>query len=414
MAESKAAAKTKDSIWSPMFVALLLTNFFNSFGQATAGTVLPLFARDLGATTSVIGFVAGAFAITALAIRPFAGPAFDSFSKKRLLMASIGINCCSMILYSCATSIPIILGIRLLHGVGMGCAAPLALSLVSDTLPQTRINSGISIYMLSMSAAMLVGPAFGIWMSQAVGYTPTFMVTTASLGVSLALVTFLVKDSAIPPGGRPPYQLSLKRAFAVRAIGLSCVLMFFSMTFSCIGSFMAIYGNLRGVGEIGLYFTVQAACLFATRPIFGRISDRVGTTRVLLTSATCFALSFVLISQAHELWQFLGTAVVAACGFGVCNPLIQALIFKCVPQEARGSASNTSYTGIDIGSLVGPYLGGTIIETITPLVSDEVTAYSTMWLIMIIPMVLGVALYLALSKRIQYYIQTKDEVNHLS
>ncbi|MBR2834802.1 MAG: hypothetical protein IKE43_03695 [Coriobacteriales bacterium] len=55
--------------------------FFNSFGQATAGTVLPLFARDLGATTSVIGFVAGAFAITALAIRPFAGPAFDSFSK---------------------------------------------------------------------------------------------------------------------------------------------------------------------------------------------------------------------------------------------------------------------------------------------------------------------------------------------
>lgn len=394
-----------ESIWSPTFAALLIANFFNAMGQATAGAVLPLFARDLGAATSVVGFVAGAFAITALAVRPFAGPAFDSYPKKRILLAAQGVIGTSMLLYSVAGSVPAVLATRLLHGVGMGCAAPVALSIVSQTLPSSRLNSGISIYALSQAAAQAVGPAFGIWLARTVGFSPVFSITAASIAMSLILVALLVKEPPEPEGGRPPYRLELRRAFAVRALGPTCVLMLFTMSFSCIGSFMAIYGDLRGVEQIGLYFTVYAVCLFVTRPLFGGLSDRVGTTRILVPSAVCFAASFVLISRAADLPGFLVAAVVAACGFGVSTPLIQATVFRCVPRTARGSASNTSFVGLDVGSIAGAYLGGVVIEALEPVLGSEVAAYSAMWIVMIAPIVAGVVLFLAIRGRIAAYAQ---------
>ena len=401
--ESGTNALQKSSIWSPTFTALLLANFFNSMGQATTGAVLPLYVKYLGAATSVIGFVAGAFAITALAIRPFAGPAFDSFPKKRILLGSLAVISISMLLYSLAQSVPMIIVTRLLHGVGMGCAAPVALSIVSSTLPPARLNSGISVYTLSQAAAQAVGPAFGIWFSRTAGYSPTFLLTAASIAISLALIAVLVREPDAPEGGRPAYQLSLKRAFALRAMGPACLIMLLSMSFSCVGSFMAIYGELRGVEEIGLYFTVYALCLLVTRPVLGRLSDRVGTTRVLVPAAACFAVSFILISRADSLASFLISAVVAAFGFGVCMPLMQALVFRCVPSQSRGSASNTSYMGLDIGSLVGPYLGGAIIEALVPIAGSEVAAYSMMWLVMIAPIVAGVVFYLAMRGRFARY-----------
>ena len=380
-------------------------------GQATTGAVLPLFARDLGATTSVVGFVAGAFAITALAVRPFAGPAFDSFPKKRILLLAQGVIGTAMLLYSFATSVPAVLATRLLHGLGMGCAAPVALSIVSETLPASRLNSGISVYTLSQAAAQAIGPALGIWLSRAVGYAPTFSLTASSIAVSLALVALLVREPSAPPGGRPPYKLELRRAFAVRALGPTCALMLFSMSFSCIGSFMAIYGDLRGVEQIGLYFTAYAVCLFVTRPLLGGLSDRVGAVRVLVPSAGCFALSFVLISRADSLPGFLLAAVVAAFGFGVCVPLIQATVFRCVPHAARGSASNTSYVGLDVGNLAGSYLGGVIIESLTGPLGGEVAAYSAMWLVMIAPIVAGAAVFVAIRGRVARYAQEAQQAD---
>lgn len=392
-----AGMKPTASIWSPTFAALLCMSFLMAMGQMTASTVLPLYMRDLGAATSIVGFVSGAFAVTAILVRPFAGPAFDSFSKKRLLLVAMVFICVAMASYTVARSVPAVIVGRLVHGVGMGCTGPLGMAMVSETLPRERMSSGIGIYTLAQASAQAVGPAFGIWLSGQVGFSATFTVTTCCMIGAFVVVALFVHD--VDHGPRPPYRLSLGRAFDKRAFPLAAIIMLLVTAFACVGSFNAIYGGLRGVQGIGLYFTVYAACLLVTRPLFGRLADRLGTTALVVPGCLCFATSFVLLSQAQELPGFLLAAVVGACGFGVVTPLLQSEVFRRVGEERRGSAANTSYLGMDLGQLLGPWLGGHAVEGFEAAGTPEVDAYANLWLVMLLPIAAGLAVYLTVGRR---------------
>ena len=89
-------------------------------GQFMMNTLIPKYADHLGATASIVGLVSSMFAVTALAIRPLAGPAFDFFSKKKLLMLAIGVIALAFVGYSLSSSVQMVMVFRLLHGFGVG------------------------------------------------------------------------------------------------------------------------------------------------------------------------------------------------------------------------------------------------------------------------------------------------------
>lgn len=379
------AAEPRETIWSFPYVALMATNFFQSMAAFMTNTTLPVYIDRLGASTSVVGIVVSAFAVTALLVRPFAGPAFDSFSRKWLLVASQCIICLSMVLYGFATSVQFIFVARLLHGIGIGCSGPLAMSLVSEFLPASRIASGISIYALAQSFAQVIGPAAGLWLVDVVGFSPAYYLAAASVLVAMFGVFFLKE----PERERLPYQFKLSRMFAREAVGKAVVLALFALAFSCLTSYMVLYGNLRGVENIGLVFTIYALCLIATRPLFGKLADRWGAERVLAIGVVCFATSYVIMFTAHDFAQLVLTSVVGSAGFGACAPLVQSLALSSVPPQRRGAASNTSFTGMDCGMLCGPVVGGYVIEGLVPVTGSLVDAYACMWLVMIVPIALA-------------------------
>ena len=156
--------KGRDSVWSAPFVILMAVNFFQSMAAFMANATLPVFADSLGATASMVGVVVSSFTLSALLVRPFAGPAFDSFSRKRLLLIAQGIICLSFFAYGFVDSLGVLIAIRLFHGVGIGCSGPLAMSLVSEYLPAAKFASGISIYALAQSFAQVIGPATGLYL----------------------------------------------------------------------------------------------------------------------------------------------------------------------------------------------------------------------------------------------------------
>ncbi len=380
--ESTAPAE-HSSIWSFPYIVLMVTNFFQSMAAFMCNTTLPVFIDRLGASASIVGTVVSAFAITALLIRPFAGPAFDSFSRKVLLLIAQGIICASMLLYGIADSIPFLFAVRLLHGIGIGCSGPLAMSLVSEFLPAGKLASGISIYTLAQSVAQIIGPAVGLWLIEAVGFSPAYFLGAALLLVAMVGIFFLKE----PPRERPPYRFKLNRMFAREAVSKAIVLTLLAISFSCMTSYLVLYGYLRGIDNIGLYFTIYALCLLATRPLFGKLADRFGAQRVLLIGVTCFAASYVLLHFTQEFTQLVSVAIVGSAGFGACAPLVQSLALSSVPPERRGAASNTSYTGLDLGMLFGPTIGGNVIVFLEPQLGSLVEAYSWMWLVMLVPLV---------------------------
>ena len=391
-----------ESMWSASFVMLLCVNFFQSMGTQFATTVIPLYARDLGADATTVGIVVSAFAITALSIRPFAGPAFDSFSKKKLYFCAYALNALAMFLYAFASSTDMLFAVRLLHGIGIGCAAPLGLALVSRVVPASRLSSGVSFYMLAFSVAQSVGPAFAVWMSGEYGHFPTFIAAGLCLTVACCIIPFV---KVAPDEHRPPYKIRFDRIFVKQAFVPAGLLCLVSCAFSCTASFLVLYGTLLGVDGIGFYFTAYAICLLVTRPLFGRLSDTHGTKVILVPAFIAFGVSYLIISQATTLPMFLLAAVVGSCGFGVCNPLIQALAMRMVPADHTGACTNTTYTGLDIGNLMGPALAGVLIDFFIPVAGSEAVAYSWMWLCMIVPIAFALVLFLTQTKRMARYVQ---------
>lgn len=400
-------AKRQPGIWTAAFIALVVVNLSSTMGQFTAMTVIPLYARELGAAASIIGFIGGCFGITALAIRPFAGPAFDSFSKRKILILAYVVATVATLGYAVAQSVPMLIASRLLHGIGGGCIGPLSMALVSEALPRERLSSGIGYYSIATAVSQAFGPAFGIELSRIVGYQITFVVASVLMGLGAVFMVIFVKEPKNPQ--RPPYQIRLNRIFAKQAIVPAIIVGLLSVSISCTGSFMAIYGGLRGVDQIGLYFTVYAICLLFTRPLFGRLSDKYGTGKVLLPAMVLFVASYVLVSQATNLPMFLAASVIAGGGFGAALPLINALVFKIVPREFRGAGSNTSYTGMDVGMLIGPYAGGLVIEALIPVLGSEVAAYSTMWIVMTIPIIIGIVFFISQSRKLAAYEEAINE-----
>ena len=183
--------------------------------------------------------------------------------------------------------------------------------------------------------------------------------------------------------------------FAPEAVGKGISLMLLATSFSCLTSYVVLYGHERGVQDMGMFFVVYALCLIVTRPVFGKLADRFGSPRILSVGVVFFVLSYVLLSMADTLGGFVAAAVISSFGFGCCGPLLQSMALASVPEARRGAASNTAFTGLDLGMLIGPVVGGAIVEALEMPAGSLAAAYSDMWLIVLIPAIgtLAISIY---------------------
>ncbi len=374
-------SERKESIWSFPYLALMVVNLFQSMAAFMTNTTLPVYADALGATPSMVGIVVSSFSITALLARPFAGPAFDSFSRKRLLIASQLVICACMFLYGIVGTLEGLVAVRLVHGVGIGCSGPLAMSLVSEFLPESKFASGVSIYALAQSFAQVIGPAAGLYLVDAIGFSASYFLAAACLLVAICGVA-LIKE---PYRERLRYELKLDRMFAPEAVGKGVALMLLATSFSCMGAYVVLYGYSVGVDQMGIFFIVYAVCLLGTRPLFGSLADRFGAPRMLIVGISFFAASYLALACADRLPLFIVAALLGSAGFGCCGPLLQSEALASVPPSRRGAASNTAFTGLDLGMLIGPMIGGAIVERVGLLLGSQPEAYSVMWVAMLVP-----------------------------
>ncbi|MBR3275269.1 MAG: MFS transporter [Eubacterium sp.] len=385
-----------NKIWNPIFISVFVANIAISLGQNMMNTLVPKFADSLGATATVVGVVASMFTITALAVRPFSNPAFDSFSKKKLLILFLADVMISFFIYSSAHSIPVLIVARLMQGAGTGCITPLLLAMAADALPVDKLGSGIGVYMIGGSIAQALGPNIGLNMSAAIGYNRSFLIGAAIMFVGI-LTCIPMKEV---PSKKLPYRISLKNMLAREAIPFSFLMMMMMIAGCSIGSYIAIYAGILGVKNIGLYFTVSAVFLLFVRPIAGKISDTKGFDKVILPGILIYIVAFIMMSKAKTLPQFLLVSLVSALGNGIAYPAIQAVSMKTVPLERRGSGTSTNYIFVDIANLIGPMMAGMLIDNFIARGVPTADAYSNTYRLMIIPLAVAFVFAFKIRKRL--------------
>lgn len=403
---AKTDTNNTKSIWTKDFINIFILNFVMSMGQFMMNTLIPKYAYHLGAVATVVGVVTGIFAVTALALRPIAGPAMDYFKKNRLLTMAIGLITFAFILYGFSKSIPMLIAARLIHGIAMSVSAPLSLALVSNIVPYEKMASGLGVYALGSAISTAVGPTIGLRLVDTIGYNATFFICAALLLLSFILSFQLKADT---PDRTERFKISLNKIIAPEVLLPTLVIFFLAFAHSGINSFIAIFGELNGVKEIGLYFTASAICMIFIRPISGRIADKYGHDKSVIPGLFLFIVALILISFSNSLPMFILAGAITAFGYGSSQPIIQTMIMQLVPKERRGAAGNTNFIGIDCAFLIGPTVAGFIITSIENNTGNEVLGFSMMFRIMVIPVIIAMVIFWFRRKKLLAKIRTQQE-----
>jgi MFS family permease len=399
------ASKT-EKIWNPRFTQVTIITAMFNMGHFMMNTLVPKYVDSLGATAALVGVVSSVFAVSSLAIRPFSGSAMDYFRKNRLLSFALGLVVLAFIGYGFSGSVVLVMISRLLHGIGIGIAAPLSVAMAGSALPENKLASGIGIFSLNQAISTAIGPTVGLALSGALGYSAAFLIVAAFVFISF-LLTFRLQSNAPPKKSR--FRIQLKRVVVKEVLLPTVITMFITVAFSSINFFIVIYGGLRGIANIGLYFTAYAIALLASRPLSGKVADKYGAGKAIVPGLILFGLSFVLISSADTFYMFLLAGVVSAFGYGICIPLLMALSMQLVPRSKRGAASNTNYIGTDTGYILGPTLAGFIVTSVKSSTGNLLAGYETMYLVMIIPV--AVALVILILSRKKLYAKDDSKIN---
>ena len=137
-------------------------------------------------------------------------------------------------------------------------------------------------------------------------------------------------------------------------------------------SYMAMYADSAGIKQnAGLFFTVMAAGLIASRLNSGKRVDRGYITETItmgIVIAFVGAMGEAVLSTVAA-WNIVAgyvtyfvTAFLFGYGYGTMFPAYNTLFINLAPHTRRATANATYLTGWDVGIGGGMLLGGYISE----------------------------------------------------
>lgn len=352
-------SQTKVPLWTKNFLAITISNLFMFLNFHMFPAALPLYAKSLGASDPVVGWLGGMLIIATLITRPIAGLAVDRIGRKSIYLIGLAIIILMTIAYGLFPIVAVIMVVRFIHGLGWGFANTATTSIAADSIPKTRFGEGMAYFSLASSLAMAVAPALALYM----GMRLTVFWGTVFLAVVLALA-FVIKYRKLKPRAQNAPRQKIA-PYEISALWPAVMIMLINCSYGAMVTFIAIYAYSLGITSIGVFFTVYAASLIIFRPYFGKLIDKKGFGAALVPGILACIASMLVLGFAFNLAMFLISGVLFGIGYGSCQTTLLSMAMLKAPADRSGAANATFFTGFDAGIGLGSILAGILATSFT-------------------------------------------------
>lgn len=377
-----AETTTRPPLWTKNFILISVATFLLFCGFQILLPVIPKFAFSLGADKSFIGLINGVFTITAVSLRPYIGRECDLRGRKSIYLLGLVIFLVSVFGYIWISSLLLLLLLRFIHGAGWAGASTAAGTIVADIVPAQRRGEGMGYYGLFSTLSMALAPALGLTLLTRYDYPVIYGISLVFTAGALIFAQALKLPPLTGPEGcvpsvRPPL-------FDKRALKVSVVMFFMTLSYGGIVTFLPLFAEERGIANIGPFFTVYAITLMIIRPPAGRYYDRKGPKLLVFWGMILVFVSNVILSQSFNLTSFLLCGIFFGLGFGIVQPTMMALAIQGIEPQRRGSVNGMVMSAFDLGIGIGSLGLGLIANTYS---------YSIMYMIASLGPLLGLAAF---------------------
>jgi MFS family permease len=357
--------KTKDGVpqlWTQGFVAFVCLNIFIFLGFDVLLPTLTLYLESHGHSRDAIGRIFSFFMVSAIFMRMLAPRLV--LKVKPFTLVRLGLFVCGLAVvgYYFAHSAGAASVARFFHGLGFGITSTVLTALAAQTIPGTKMAQGMGFLGLGTILTLALGPSFGIWLKDSLGYLAMFL---AVGGIYLCGLLWSLKMPELatepPPAGKSRPKLVL---ISRKALIPSIMLFMTGISISSVAIFLALYFNERGLPYSGLFFGLSTIGIVLSRLFAGRIHDRHGHRLVITPALICMLFSILLITRIDGPVLLFVSAVLWGLSTGALFPSIQALTFISVPLDCRTEAASSIFNAFDLGIGTGSVFFGLFAESL--------------------------------------------------
>ena len=346
---------------TPAFLGLGFAALAYFFADAVLIPTVPLYVSGpLAAGDLSVGLAVGAFSVSALLLRPWAGRLADRRGRVVLMIAGAAFFAVSVTGYGFTHSVPALIVLRVLTGVGEALFFVGAVTAMSDLSPPERRGEAMSLFSLSLYVGIALGSLAGESIVRIGGFSAAWVLAAgAAIGalVLAARVGETREAQAVdlpPPSGRLINRKALLPAVLLLAAvwGMAGFL-----------AFVPLYARDLGLPSSGWLLFLFAAVVVAIRSLGARLPDRLGAA-----PATRMALTFATVGLATiGLWRstpgLVSGTIALAVGVALATPAIMMLALDGVPANERGSVMGTVSMSLDLAIGLGPATLGLVAAT---------------------------------------------------
>ena len=380
-----AAPVTLGRLW-----ALMLTVFVDMVGFLMVVPVLPIYAKDLGASAFQVGLMVSIYAVAQLATAPLWGKLSDRRGRRPMLMLGISIAFVAYLIFALAcsgwagarVSSLVLIGLlyvsRLVQGAG-GATTGVVQAYVGDAIVAEERAKALGWISAATSAGVMLGPALGS-LAATVGPAAPGLVAAALCLVNLLFVRRFLPESstsesraraAIEPGDslrrRMAQVLAHPRRPVERLIWVYGVGM---MAFMAMNAMLALFLQARfgmTAKTIGYVYTFVGTISLVMRSVLlGPAVRRFGERGVLRIGLASLAAGFALQPLAPTLAQFFVVISLIPVGTALLFPATSSLVSRYAERHELGATMGVQQAYGGVARLVGPIWAGAAFETWGP------------------------------------------------
>jgi EmrB/QacA subfamily drug resistance transporter len=371
-------------------------------------------SRDFDSPLSTIQWVATGYTLALATVIPLTGWAADRFGTKRLYMISIALFMIGSALAGAAWSAESLIFFRVLQGFGGGMIMPAGMTILTRKAGPDRVGRVMAVIGVPMLLGPILGPILGGWLVDDVSWRWIFFINLpigivalfaslrilpkdrpqpghsldllglALLSPGLALLIYGLAETATEGGFgsakvlapiivgallvaafvrhalRAEEPLIDLRLFANRTFAVAAATMtLFALAFFGAMLLMPLYfQTVRGESALsaGLILAPQGLGAMLTMPIAGRLVDRIGPGKIVLTGMVLIVIGFLAFTRVKadtSYWLLEGSLFVMGMGLGAT----MMPTFSAAMQTLRHAAVAKASTALNIIQQVGGSFG---------------------------------------------------------
>jgi MFS family permease len=358
-----------------ILVVVYLASIAAPLSQSKVPPILPLLMQAFQLNLTQAGLLMSVFAVTGLLLALPAGIILQQLGPKGTGLIALACLAGGSVLGAVSNSVSLLLGSRVIEGVGMGLLGVVAPASIAMWFPREKQGAPMGIwatwvpvgtvamYLLAPSLATAVGWPSVWWV--AAGYTLLVM-----LGYGLLMrlpAADEIPGLTLPAGHGSQAVSDLRLALANRDIWLlglefAC----FNLVFIAFGTFYPTFlTEVRGypLAPAAWIASISTVMILLSAPLAGWLSDRIGSRRLVFSLPFLAVAVLLLLPFRVTGWQIYTVLALLGLVAGA-NP---TATFAAAPEVMRkphwaGMGLAVIMVGQNLGLLVGPVLFGSFVR----------------------------------------------------